>query len=235
MPFFKSIVMSYVSSLEGRPSRADHVEAILPVEELRAFRARALEDITGAVKYVLNDDAASYADSFRENIQGGIYLEQASDEIIRFLEEVELPHDLAWVEFDQAELTRRRVRRGLEPDDDEPIIPEEFGLRGFLIDDRSKARLTVTLFRSIGCGSDAVIDPIFRLHFERGCPQILLVRFGIDRLGHDYLHRKYFCVGSHGAPNPTSLQTTYRDLRPPEAVPCPSSDGISGSDFCHTH
>lgn len=164
---FKDIVIQYGKSVAGAEliPHMDPIHAVGVPELTKAFRQDALDDITAAKVYLLDGAAAGYADSFREDLQDFQFDEMASAKIGEFMETVELPAELVWVEYDHRLLMRDRFNRGHIADPDF-TDPDEFGLRGFLFDNREKDRLRVKLFRSDGMGR--IIDPLYTADFEKG-------------------------------------------------------------------
>lgn len=163
---FKKLVLQYEKSLRG----GDVNPTIDPIHVggsaalTTAFRQAALDDVSGAKVFLLDGAAAGYADSFREDLQDFKFTETASEKVTKFLETVEMPSDLVWVEYDQRLLLRDRVQRGHVLDKDY-TDPDEFGLRGFLFDNRSPEALRVKLFRTDG--DMRIIDPLLTAEFRK--------------------------------------------------------------------
>lgn len=156
---FKMIVQRYGAALAGRAMpQHDLIAAALPDTSWRNFRQSFLDDISAARVYVLDAEAADYADSFREEIQNHVFTEAATKKVAAYISEIDLPGDLVWVEHDHAILTADRSRRGHAIDPG--YRADDFGLWGFLIDNRDERDLKVSLFRTEGGGSNRIIDPL---------------------------------------------------------------------------
>ncbi|MCE6958541.1 hypothetical protein LAZ40_05685 [Cereibacter sphaeroides] len=153
---FKKIVANYGRSLSGafiRPED-DIIHAVTSPEARNAFRQQAVDDISAAKIYLLDPRAAVYADSFREEMQGGLS-EKVAGTVEAFVREVELPAGLVWMEYDHAALMSARLKRGHVLPGDYRV--DEFGERGFLFDNRHPDVLKITVFRTDGRGK--LIDP----------------------------------------------------------------------------
>lgn len=133
---FKEIVQFYGRYLNGvaTPSQ-DPFADFSPVGKVREFRSEVIEGISKSVPYVLDEMAAEYLDSLREEIQQNTFTREAGSRVSEFMSHVDLPSDVVWVEYDHRKLAESRLRRGHTPD--EPIYrTDTFGPRGFLIDNR---------------------------------------------------------------------------------------------------
>tara|TARA_R110000737_G_C14623333_1_gene494025 strand:+ start:10758 stop:11060 length:303 start_codon:yes stop_codon:yes gene_type:complete len=98
---FKRVVQQFGKSLAGgdvNPT-VDPIHVGGRPELTKAFRQEALDDVAGAKVYLLDAAAAGYVDSFREELQGFKFEETASGKIRQFLETVQMPSDLVWVEY----------------------------------------------------------------------------------------------------------------------------------------
>jgi hypothetical protein len=191
---FKTLVHSYGNALAGkaRPG-TDPIAQVLDRSEWEGFRQEALDDISGATVYLLDAAAAEYADSFREDLQGHEFTEDAAKQVGTYLREVELPAELVWVEHDHAALTASRLKRGHDAEDGSN--PSEFGLRGFLFDNRSSEHLKVTLYRTAGRDTGIIIDPLLHILFKKdedGLPQ--MGRYLSER--HDHMLSFYERAGA---------------------------------------
>jgi hypothetical protein len=188
---FKKIALLYGASLHGKVApRDDVVAAVVMGEDLRAFRRRALEDIAGARILLLDGPAAAYADRFRDDVQDFEFSPEGNGKLEVLMREIVPPHGLTWIEHDHRALFSDRISRGQVGDPDQD--PMEFGLRGFLIDDRAPDALRVTMHRS-----DArltPIDPTLSLHFGKGPDGVVdFSKFRIDM--HPHMVRFYRCTG----------------------------------------
>lgn len=164
---FKSIVMTYSNSLQGREdSQRDIIGSALPTSEWEGFRQRAVDDISKAAKYILDEEAAEFADTMRDSIDGIGKSEEISPALVKMLGEVEMPQDLVWMEHDHAALWRARIERGHDTSGGD-WNSDEFGKRGILIDNRSPDALKCMVFRNQGPGSKLIIDPTLEIHFKK--------------------------------------------------------------------
>ena len=163
---FKKLTLLYGKSLSDSDvdPTVDPVHVAAPRELTKAFRQEVLDDLTGAKIYLLDAAAAGYVDSFREDLQDHKFGSGALGKVIQLLEETQMPSDLVWVEYDHRLLLRDRYERGHTPDP-EFTDPDEFGLRGFLFDNRSRDKLRVRLFRTDG--AMRIIDPLFTAEYEK--------------------------------------------------------------------
>lgn len=160
---YKSLISLYGSSLAGRSAPADDlVWHFAPSEDLRRFREYALDALQQAKVYLLDHMAAAYADTLHDAVA-----KQASETglpAMAILGEVKLPADVVWVEFDDRELGVARFERAspVTRHDDKPVGT---GLRGYLIDDRNKGHLRITMFHRRE--NSRVVDPICALLVKR--------------------------------------------------------------------
>ena len=160
---FRNLIATYGASLAGKSTPEDDpVWHLGQCEELLSFRSYALDALQRAKVYLLDHAAAAYADTLHDTIQAG----KADKDVaaLTFLGEVKPPADVAWVEFDYRELVAARVQRNslwIQHLHD----PSGSGLRGYLIDNRDRDGLRVTMFSCDGAGR--VLDPFFTLHFAR--------------------------------------------------------------------
>jgi len=192
---FKKIVTRYGKSLSGAQIQPeeDIIYFATDPHHCDAFRQSVLDDITGAKVYLLDGHAANYLDSFREDLGDGLSGNHSST-VDTFMREVELPEEVVWVEYDHRLLLADRFKRGHTPDPDFTSI-DEFGLRGFLIDNRSADSLKVTAFRTDG--RLKLIDPSSHLVFQKtesGKPAFSTFKVN------PHLHMlEFFSKGSDGA------------------------------------
>ncbi len=160
---YKSLIHLYGSSLAGRSAPTDDlVWHFVPSDDLRLFREYALDALQQAKVYLLDHMAAAYADTLHDAVA-----EKAAETglpAMAILGEVKLPASVVWIEFDDRELGTARFERAspVTQHDDKPIGS---GLRGYLLDDRNKAHLRITMFHRRD--NSTVVDPICALLVKR--------------------------------------------------------------------
>jgi hypothetical protein len=133
-----------------------------PSEDLRQFRAYALDALQQAKVFLLDHLAAAYTNTLHDAVA-----KQAAETglpAMAILGEVKLPADVVWVEFDDRELGVARFERAspVTRHDDKPLGT---GLRGYLLDDRNEAYLRITMFHKRDGAH--VVDPICALLVKR--------------------------------------------------------------------
>lgn len=141
---YKDLIATYGSSLSGRSSlEEDMVWHLVPSDELTNFRRYALEALQQAKVYLLDHNAANYADSLHDALQERA--QAVGSQAMSYLGEIQFPAKVTWVEFDYRELAVARFERGAPSTahDDRPIGS---GVHGFLIDDREVDHLRITMF-----------------------------------------------------------------------------------------
>ena len=158
----RAVVASFGRSLAGDPRPDDIVHRVTEDREREAFRAEALHDLAEARVYVLEDSAAIYADSFREEVQGD-FSREAGERFADYMREIDLPTDIVWVEYNHRELVRSRLARGHVPGPRFNL--DDLSFRAFLYDNRDPEHLKVRMFRVTGDGH--LIDPPFHLRFAK--------------------------------------------------------------------
>ncbi len=144
---YKSLISMYGSSLAGKSTAPDDIVwHFAPSEHLRSFREYALDALQQAKVYLLDHLAAAYADTLHEAFTEEA--EEPSLPALTILGEVKLPSKVAWVEFDDRALGKARFERAspVTRFDDKP---SGIGLRGYLLDDRNKDYLRVTMFHKV--------------------------------------------------------------------------------------
>lgn len=169
MMLFKKIIAQYGRSISGQtvPSDFDEVYELSNRDQCRQFRQDAIDDISGSKIYLLDGEAAHYADSFHHDLDRGNEGEVASAEAINFLREVNIPYDLIWVEFDYDLIVADRRRVGLAAAwDFEPPRNIKMGSWGFLYDNRNPTYFRVVMFS--GASHAASIDPLGEMRFAKG-------------------------------------------------------------------
>lgn len=149
MILFKTISLQYGRYLEtGQPGKEyDPVGRMVPTEKTRAQRREILNDLTAARKYLLDHRAANYLDSLRMDVQGMPWEDRPEEQIQSFVQEVDIPRDLIWVEYDSRILWRDRAERGLTSISE--VEMNNWNQRGFLFDNRSSEEMTVRLFAAM--------------------------------------------------------------------------------------
>ena len=141
---YKDLIATYGSSLSGRSSLEDDmVWHLVPSDELTRFRRYALEALQQAKVYLLDHNAANYADTLHDALQERA--QAVRSQAMSYLGEIQFPAKVTWVEFDYRELAVARFERGAPSTahDDRPIGS---GVHGFLIDDREVDHLRITMF-----------------------------------------------------------------------------------------
>ncbi|MFN5998789.1 MAG: hypothetical protein ACK47C_12515 [Paracoccaceae bacterium] len=141
---YKDLIATYGSSLSGRSSLEDDmVWHLVPSDELTRFRCYALEALQQAKVYLLDHNAANYADTLHDALQERA--QAVGSQAMSYLGEIQFPAKVTWVEFDYRELAVARFARGAPSTahDDRPIGS---GVHGFLIDDRDVDHLRITMF-----------------------------------------------------------------------------------------
>ena len=141
---YKDLIATYGSSLSGRSSLEDDmVWHLVPSDELTRFRRYALEALQQAKVYLLDHNAANYADTLHDALQERA--QAVGSQAMSYLGEIQFPAKVTWVEFDYRELAVARFERGAPSTahDDRPIGS---GVHGFLIDDREVDHLRITMF-----------------------------------------------------------------------------------------
>ena len=195
MRLHKSVVLAYGSALAGSisPGR-DPVAATLPEVAWRPYRQRVFDDLSAATVYSLDAAAAAYADSFRESLTGGRFDRTTGLALTEILEDVEIPHDLVWMEHDHARLMKDRFARGYgagEADSD----PDEFGTWGVLLDNRSPLALRIELFRTRRETGELVMDPLFECLLPRREGHGDIPRGHIKTIAHEHMTAFYEAEG----------------------------------------
>lgn len=161
---FKNIISVYGNSLNGKSAPADDpVWHLGQSEGLRTFRLYALDALQNAKLYLLDHRAVDYTDTFHDTMLERDEAEAASV-IKAFMNEVALPADVVWVEYDFGVLSTDRLKRDGA---DAPLqgAARGAGERGFLLDNRRSDCLRVAMFRSDRGGK--ILDPFGILRFER--------------------------------------------------------------------
>lgn len=160
---YKDLIATYGSSLSGRSSLEDDmVWHLVPSDELTRFRRYALEALQQAKVYLLDHNAANYADTLHDALQERA--QAVGSQAMSYLGEIQFPAKVTWVEFDYRELAVARFERGAPSTahDDRPIGS---GVHGFLIDDRDVDHLRVTMFaRPVGVRA---MDPMSFMRLNR--------------------------------------------------------------------
>lgn len=115
MILFKTISLQYGRYLEaGQPGKEyDPVGRMVPTEKTRAQRRDIFNDLTAARKYLLDHRAANYLDTLRMDVQGMPWEDRPEEQIQSYVQEVDIPRDLIWVEYDSRILWKDRAARGL--------------------------------------------------------------------------------------------------------------------------
>lgn len=121
--------------------------------------------------YLLDHNAATYADTLRDSVHESAV--EAGVAAMTILGEMRFPALITWVEFDYRELVVARFERDspATAHDDRPIGS---GHRGFLLDGRPDDHVMITMF-SRGSGS-RIMDPLCALRVNRN---------GIGKLDYD--------------------------------------------------
>lgn len=116
-------------------------------EEVRKHWQGVLNDLSAASIYLLDHNAANYLDSLRMDVQGMPWEDRPEADFQGYVRNIELPHDLIWIEYDDRKLWEDRCARGLSTMGEEEL--RERHQRGFLIDNRSSDKLSVRLFSAV--------------------------------------------------------------------------------------
>lgn len=157
---YKDLISMFGASLGGRSAAGDDpVWHFVQSEELKCRREDTLAALQRAKVYLLDHNAASYADSLRDSVN-----EEAGVAAISILGEIQFPAPVTWVEFDYRELVVARFKRA------SPVTAHYdraigSGHRGFLIDCRKDEHLTILMFCR-GKGS-RIMDPLCTLRINR--------------------------------------------------------------------
>jgi hypothetical protein len=160
---FKDLISTYGSSFAREPTPLDDpVWHLAQSEELMIFRRYALDALSLAKVYLLDHAAAAYADTLYDTMQGEA--EAKGVAAMSFLGEVDLPAEVAWVEFDYRALVVSRVERA-SPSSSNYQNPTRSEERGFLIDNRVNDFLRVTMFSRPANGK--IMDPLCNLTIDR--------------------------------------------------------------------
>ncbi len=160
---YKDLISTYGSSLAAKSAPLDDpVWHMAGSDGLQLFREYALGALQQAKDYLLDDLAATYADTLHDAVQENA--QAVGVPAMAILGQVTLPAEVTWVEFDYRELAIARFERGslTTANDDKPIGS---GLLGYLIDNRNDDHLRITMF-SRPEGSK-IMDPICALLINR--------------------------------------------------------------------
>jgi len=179
---FKNIISVYGNSLNGKSAPSDDpVWHLGRSEGLRAFRHYVLDALQNAKVYLLDHRAADYTDTFHDTMLERDKAEAASV-IKAFMNEVALPADVVWVEYDFGVLSTDRLKRD-GADASLSATTGGAGERGFLLDNRRSDCLRVAMFRSDRSGK--ILDPFGVLRFERASTgEAILDEYHPERCNH---------------------------------------------------
>ncbi|WYK06254.1 hypothetical protein DWF04_021560 [Cereibacter sphaeroides f. sp. denitrificans] len=149
MILYKTIAIQYGRYLDtGQPGdEHDPVGRMVPTDETRVQRREILRDLAAARIYLLDHRAANYLDSLRMDVQGMPWEDRQESHIRDYVQEVDFPQDLVWVEYDSRKLWEDRIARGLTTMSEGEL--SNWHQRGFLFDNRSPDTMTVRLFSAM--------------------------------------------------------------------------------------
>jgi len=116
-------------------------------EEVRQHWKDVLSDLSLSRIYLLDHNAANYLDTLRMDVQGMPWENRPETDIQGYVRDVDFPHELIWVEFDDRMLWENRVARGITTLSEDELSNRH--QRGFLFDNRSPDKLTVRLFSAV--------------------------------------------------------------------------------------
>lgn len=160
---YKTLISTYGASLANKTNELDDpVWHLAWSTSFQGFREYALDALQQAKVYLLDHNAAEYADTFHDVVQFSDEFADATATTI--LGELSLPAKVTWVEFDYRAIVDSRFERksywtkGLDGRLDD-------GVHGFLFDDRNADHLAITLFGNPVEGK--YIDPLGSLKVER--------------------------------------------------------------------
>ena len=117
---------------------------VVSAEDVRQHWRNTLKNFSEAKIYLLDHNAANYLDTLRMDVQGMPWEEPPEGGIERYVEEVDFPRDLVWVEYDDRRLWEDRIQRGLLTQSEQDLDNRD--QRGFLFDNRSADTFSVRLF-----------------------------------------------------------------------------------------
>ena len=123
MILYKTIVRRFGTSLE----REQPVELVGPdggivsAEDVRQHWRNTLKNFSEAKIYLLDHNAANYLDTLRMDVQGMPWEKPPEGGIERYVQEVDFPRALVWVEYDDRRLWEDRIERGLSRGSEEEL------------------------------------------------------------------------------------------------------------------
>jgi hypothetical protein len=149
MILYKTIALQYGSYLAAQQEggKFDPLGHTNHSDQVRALRQDILKDLSSARIYLLDRRAANYLDSLRTDVQGTPRETEAEVQIRDYVQEIEFPKELVWIEFDSRQLWEDRISRGLAALSQEAL--SNWHQRGFLFDNRSLDAMTVRLFSAV--------------------------------------------------------------------------------------
>lgn len=153
----KTIIAAYGNSVSGRhgePGSDPCFETLLnrtdSVDDIIRFRREVLDDFSVCKPFFLDHNAAEFLDTF---------MDQMNDPSENFVRDIDLPHDVIWIEYDEYFLHQMRNKKGIRPTTDLAYT----GLAGVLYDNRDPAHLKVQKFLKTSAGPlvDALTSTVF--------------------------------------------------------------------------